>query len=500
MAHAARALGLGVMLGCMVESGLGIAAGCVRRAALRPRRPRRQPPARARTRARASTFVDGVQVPVRSSRASACRAMSERDAPDPRRGLLGRPALRQDDARDHPLPAATTSSRSSTRRAPGRARRASRSSATSTTRCRFEPDGRARRRRDPGRSLPAGLARAPAGVHRARASTSRAACTSSSPTIPSCVALARRARRRAARPAPAAGRASTCPTGANLEVDAKIVLTVGSDCAIGKKTVVARARPRGARARARVASSSRPARPGSRSPAGGSPSTPSSPTSSPAPRSGSSSRAPARGRAAASSRGRARSSHPAVLGRDARPHPRLGAARVRPLPPRRRRPRSRAARDTRSRRSPSSSSCTSGSRSRARRAAVACIALNTRGPRRRRRRARGDRRAPRPRPACRPTTRCASAPRRLLDALLARPLGSRAALPGRVAEPAGGERRCDPCGELWQRLVAVAALLSRAPRRRAADIGANDDTGEVRGRRRRRALRARWRRSGSGRR
>jgi len=29
MAHAGRALGLGVMLGCMIESGLGIAAGCV---------------------------------------------------------------------------------------------------------------------------------------------------------------------------------------------------------------------------------------------------------------------------------------------------------------------------------------------------------------------------------------------------------------------------------------------------------------------------------------
>jgi L-alanine-DL-glutamate epimerase-like enolase superfamily enzyme len=28
IAHAARALGLGVMLGCMIESGLGIAAGC----------------------------------------------------------------------------------------------------------------------------------------------------------------------------------------------------------------------------------------------------------------------------------------------------------------------------------------------------------------------------------------------------------------------------------------------------------------------------------------
>ena len=28
MAHAARALRMGVMLGCMLESGLGIAAGC----------------------------------------------------------------------------------------------------------------------------------------------------------------------------------------------------------------------------------------------------------------------------------------------------------------------------------------------------------------------------------------------------------------------------------------------------------------------------------------
>ena len=47
MAHAARALGLGVMLGCMLESGLGIAAGVLRRPALRSRRPGRQPaPAR----------------------------------------------------------------------------------------------------------------------------------------------------------------------------------------------------------------------------------------------------------------------------------------------------------------------------------------------------------------------------------------------------------------------------------------------------------------------
>ena len=39
-------------------------------------------------------------------------------------------------------------------------------------------------------------------------------------------------------------------TGENLAVDATIVLTVGSDCAIGKMTVSLRARPRGAAARA----------------------------------------------------------------------------------------------------------------------------------------------------------------------------------------------------------------------------------------------------------
>ena len=75
-----------------------------------------------------------------------------------------------------------------------------------------------------------------------RASTSRTGCTSSSPTIPSSTELAgehgvelRDLRR------PPGG--LNVPTGANLEVDAQIVLTVGSDCAIGKKTV-ARARPR----------------------------------------------------------------------------------------------------------------------------------------------------------------------------------------------------------------------------------------------------------------
>ena len=79
------------------------------------------------------------------------------------------------------------------------------------------------------------------------------------------------------------------PTGENLRVQAKIVLTVGSDCAIGK--TVAIELDRAARARGLRSSSSPPVRPGSRSPAGASPSTRSWPTSWPAPRNGSSWRA-----------------------------------------------------------------------------------------------------------------------------------------------------------------------------------------------------------------
>ena len=70
MAHAARALRMGVMLGCMLESGLGIAAGVLRRAALRPHRPRREPPPRARTRGRGSSSSTACRF-LRSSRGSA---------------------------------------------------------------------------------------------------------------------------------------------------------------------------------------------------------------------------------------------------------------------------------------------------------------------------------------------------------------------------------------------------------------------------------------------
>ena len=100
----------------------------------------------------------------------------------------------------------------------------------------------------------------------------------------------RRRRAGRARGAATASSSATCasrradlnvPTGENLELDAKTVLTVGSDCAIGKKTVAIELDREARRARPRSRSSSRPARRASRSPAGASPSTRSSPTSSP---------------------------------------------------------------------------------------------------------------------------------------------------------------------------------------------------------------------------
>ena len=192
------------------------------------------------------------------------------------------------------------------------------------------PDGGARRRRDPGRPVPAGLAGAAARLHPARDRRSRTACTSSSRTTPSSsssratfgVTLTDLRR-------PPAG--LDVPTGANLEVPGKIVLTVGSDCAIGKMTVsleldreaqrprdrvrvrpdradrdrdrglghLGRRRRRGLHRRRRGAARRRGQR--------------------------------ARGRPPAR-RGAGLDLAPGLLGRHARPHPRLGAARVRALP------------------------------------------------------------------------------------------------------------------------------------------------------------------------
>ena len=99
------------------------------------------------------------------------------------------------------------------------------------------------------------------------------------------------------------------PTGENLRLAAKTVLTVGSDCAIGKKTVAIEL-DREARARGLNHSSSPPARPEWRSPAGASPLTRWSPTSSPGPPSGSWSREPSVGESCSSSKARARSRTP----------------------------------------------------------------------------------------------------------------------------------------------------------------------------------------------
>ena len=84
MAHAARALGLGVMLGCMIESGLGIAAGAQSRAS-------------ATTSTSTATscsrddpwpgvaFEDGVQIPSDAPGLGVGGCSDERlSAPDPR--------------------------------------------------------------------------------------------------------------------------------------------------------------------------------------------------------------------------------------------------------------------------------------------------------------------------------------------------------------------------------------------------------------------------------
>ena len=203
MAHAARALGLGVMLGCMVESGLGIAAGCVV-APLCDHVDLDGNLLLAEDPWPGVAFVDGVQVPVGPAGPRCLRT-----APDPRRGLLRRPALREDGARRARVRRAAGRRARSTRRGPGSSRTASRSSAPSTDALALRADDRARRRRHPGRPLPARLARAPA-----RGDLERPARRERPARVPRRRRGAERARgaarRRAARPAPAAGRASTC--------------------------------------------------------------------------------------------------------------------------------------------------------------------------------------------------------------------------------------------------------------------------------------------------
>ena len=197
MASAARALGLGVMLGCMVESGLGIAPGahisslcdhvdldgnlllratrgqaCCSRTAARPHGP-----------ARSGRVPEGPGVEHRpGSDAEALR--------HPRRGLLGRSGVREDGARHPRATRRTRRWRSRLGRSGGDdGRGAGRRHGRGSPGTRADDGGRRAWPHRAGDFRPAGGRCS--GSASKPASTSRAGCTSSSGTTRSCGARAR---------------------------------------------------------------------------------------------------------------------------------------------------------------------------------------------------------------------------------------------------------------------------------------------------------------------
>ena len=299
MVHAARALGLGVMLGCMVESGLGIAPGAhiaslmdhvdLDGNLLLAHDP--WPGRRVRRRRAAS---------VRRRRGLALRPrrlliLAEGRSNDPHYGKTARGVLRY---RPQDVVAVLDSESSATEHegfplvhsvAEALHVRADRPHSSASQR-------RAADSRPRGATLLKDCIRAGLDVENGlhefiiddRSSSRSPASTASSCAICAC-------RRRAERPD-------------RREPDAR-----GDDDPHGRLRLrdreddgVTRARPRSADAAAGEASSCRPDRRGSRSPAGGSPSTRSSPTSSPAQPSNSCSKASSAGARCSSSRARAR--------------------------------------------------------------------------------------------------------------------------------------------------------------------------------------------------
>ena len=242
MVHAARALGLGVMVGCMVESGPGIAAACAV-ASLCDHVDLDGNLLLAEDPWQGVELVDGVQLPSERPGLGMIPRVSGGEARRP--GVRGeavfhsgggpfrRSPPRQDDARVHPL-----------RAAPGRRHP------------RLDPGGEtyegipivARvadslcygpRRRSSGSRRPAARCRPCGGSSSSpasrTASTSKWACTPSSPTIPSSSSTPGATRSSSGTsPAP---EGLSVPTGENLRHGATVVHTVGSDCAIGKKTM-----------------------------------------------------------------------------------------------------------------------------------------------------------------------------------------------------------------------------------------------------------------------
>ena len=250
MAHAARALGLGVMLGCMVESGLGIAAGCVV-----------APSATTSTSTATSSWWDAARRRVRRRRPGAvgpagarCQEalpiLAEGFSGDPHYGKTARACSRTGSGR---------SWRSSTRAGPGAGRGVPIVGSVA------EGLRSPRRRRSSVSPRRAAASRPPGARSCARRSkaafTSRTACTSSSPATRSW----HRSRRRGVD-------CATCAAAAGAEhADRGQPRAAGPDRAHGRLGLrdreddrLARARPC-APARAGSLPSSRPGRPGSRS-------------------------------------------------------------------------------------------------------------------------------------------------------------------------------------------------------------------------------------------
>ena len=318
----ARALGLGVMLGCMIESGLGIAAGCIV-APLCDHVDLDGNLLIADDPWPGVAFADGVQVPSERPGLGVAAAkvliLAEGFSGDPHYGKTARGVLAYG---ERPVVALVDSARAGSqgRRADRRHRRGC---------ARPRTDDRAGRGRDGRRRFPpawrdlledaigAGLhvENRPAPVPPRRPGAGRARAS---------------ARRRAARPA-APSADLNVPTGANLETGAKHVLTVGSDCAIGKMTVsleLDRA------ARARGVESFHPDRADRDRDRGVGDRRRRGRVRLPRRRCGTARRRrPGAGRRAALRRGPGRHHPPRLLRRHPRPDPRLGAACVRALPP-----------------------------------------------------------------------------------------------------------------------------------------------------------------------
>ena len=237
MAHAARALALGVMLGCMLESGLGIAAGVLRRPALRPRRPGRQPaPARGplpRRRARGrSPGSGGSSRPGRlgssavSTEPRRLLILGEGFSHDAHYGKTMRGIIRYG---PDPVVAILDSARA------GEAHEGIPIVGTVEDALPFGPTVAVVGVATQGGRFP------PAWRELLKSSIANGLDVESGlhefvSEDPELIDLAGRhgVELRDLRRPPTG---LSVPTGANLEVDARIVLTVGSDCAIGKKTV-----------------------------------------------------------------------------------------------------------------------------------------------------------------------------------------------------------------------------------------------------------------------